>query len=233
MGAEGSMDKLMEADGPIVRDISRNVERSLSVLGNQTKYNIIQWMDVRRIIQYVGIDGVTKETLDFDPLSLVPSHMDGESRDNPSAFTKIKRARAFADSLRFFITPHSAHEITQMSYRLGLIQLRKAGIQIDSRTIAESWDLNNFGNEPAGNTILERYWNEQDMIAVHAVKMKQLIDAVAQSGVSPTPAMAGAAGEGATPFVPPQEGRPPSGQQAPQLVSKDGGARSTISESGS
>jgi hypothetical protein len=229
-GGVNDMEKMMEADGPIVRDVSRGIERSLSRVGSQCKYHILQWYDTKRIIQYVGEDGITKETMDFDPNSLVPSHMPDEVVAEPSHYSRVQRARFFADNLRLYITPHSVHEITQMTQKLGLIQLRKAGVQIDSRTIAEAWDLGNFGTEPQGNTIWERYWNEQEKVAQHAIRMKQIVDSLMAAGVSPTPAMEGALGE--TPGAPPREGRPPSGQQSPKLLSKEGGARSTISESG-
>jgi len=240
-GGVNEIEKVMEADGPIVRDISRGTERSLSMVGSQCKYHILQWYDTKRIIQYVGADGITKETMDFDPNSLVPSHMPDELQQNDkgtyiptmvnSRYTKVQRARFFADNLRLYITPHSVHELTQMTMKLGLIQLKKAGVQIDSRTIAEAWNLQNFGTKPEGNTIWERYWNEQETVAQHAIRVKQIVDAIMQAGVSPTPAMQGALGE--QPGTPPREGRPPTGQQAPQLVSKDQGQRSTISESGS
>jgi hypothetical protein len=190
----------------------------------------MQWYDTKRVMEYVGADGITRDTLDYDPNSLVPSHMPDEDRTGSSIYSRNQRARFFAENLHFFLTPHSAHEITQMSHKLLLIQLRKAGIQIDSRTIAESCDIPNFGNQPEGNTVWERYWNEQARVAQHAIAVKQMVDSIMQEGVSPTPAMEGALG--VTSGVPPQEGRPPSGQQGPVLVTKEGGQRSTISESG-
>lgn len=235
-GGVDDMDKIMEADGPIVRDISRNVERSVSMLGNQVKYLILQYCTVCKIMQYVGADSVTKETFDFDPDSIVPSHMPdelpkgyrtGEAIGFNSKYSRGERARWFADNLSLTILPHSVHEITQMSHKLGLIQMRKAGVQISSQSIAESWDISNFKEEK------RRYWEEQEEVAQHAIRVKQLVDSIVQQGVMPTPAMEGALAGPTGGMVPPQEGRPPSGQQAPQLVTKDGGARSTISESGS
>lgn len=230
-GGVNDIQRMMEADGPIVRDISRNIERSLSKVGQQCKYHILQYYDTRRVMQYVGPDAITRDTFYYDPNSLVPSHMPDENKEERSRFNKVERARNFADNLRLYITPHSAHEIVQMSHRLGLIQLRKAGVQIDSRTLAESWNLYNFGDRPRGNTIYERYWDEQNDLAQHAVKVKQLVDYVQQAGMGLTPAL-GAAANQVTPFVPPREGRPPSGKEAPILVQKDQGARATISESG-
>lgn len=252
-GSADNLEKLMEADGPIVRDISRNVERGLARAGNQTKYIILQYMTAKEVMNYVGANGMTRQTFDFDPMSLVPSHLPDEfpaefkleqqaefaakyknGQQIPaqvrSSYTKIQRARAFADNLRFFLLPHSAHEITQMSYKLGLIQLRKAGIQIDSQTIAEAWDFD-LGANFEGTTPYQRFFEEQEDMAEHAIRLKMIVDALQQQGVQPTPEMLSslmtAMGQNKT-----REGRPPSGGQAPQIVSKDGGARSTISESG-
>lgn len=229
-GGVNDDEKLLEADGPIVRDITRSVENSLSGVGQQTKYHLLQYYDTKRIMEYVGADGLTRSTLDYDPTSLVPSHLTDEDASKDSIYTRLQRARFFAENLHFYMTPHSAHEITQMSHKLLLIQLRKAGIQIDSRTIAESCDVPNFGDKPEGNTVWERYWNEQARTAQHAIGVKQMVDALMQTGVAPTPAiqqaMAGAEGANV------QEGRPPTGLESPRLVQKDQGARQTISQSG-
>ena len=252
-GNADNLEKLMEADGPIVRDISRNVERGLSRAGNQTKYIILQYYTAQRVMQYVGANGITQETFDYDPKSLVPSHLPDEyiqmkksrrkSKDSdemeeyyekgipaePSVYSKVQRARAFADNLRFFILPHSAHEITQMSYQLGLVQLRKAGIQIDSQTIAEAWNFD-LGANFEGTTPYERFFEEQEDMAEHAIRLKMIVDSLQQQGIQPSPAMLAAL---ASVTGPTREGRPPTGTQSPQIVSKDHGARSTISQSGS
>lgn len=236
-GGADSVEKLTEADGPIVRGISRNVERGLSRAGDQVKYIILQYMTAQRAMQYVGADGITQETFDYDPNSLVPSHMrdeyvqHGKDRVTPptaSSYTKMQRARAFADNLRFFILPHSAHEITQMSYKLGLIQLRKAGIQIDSQTIAEAWNFD-LGADFKSTTPYHRFFEEQEDMAEHAIRLKMIVDALQQQGINPTPQMLAALSSVTGPT---REGRPPSGSEAPQIVQKDGGARSTVSQSG-
>lgn len=243
-GDADNFEKVMQADGPIVRDISRNVERGLARAGNQVKYLILQYETTRRIMQYVGPNNITQATLDFDPDSLVPSHMPDEfiinkttgksqAPDWTSIFSKMQRARAFADNLRFFLLPHSVHEIAQMSYKLGLIQLRKAGVQIDSQTIAEAWNLD-LGANFAGNTPWERYFEEQEKMAEHAIKIKLIVDAIQAQGVAPTPAMLAALAALKTgPGMGGQEGRPSTFNESPTLESKDGGARSTISTSGS
>ena len=224
VGSMDELEKIMETQGPIVEDMSRSMEPPMRDLGVMVKYLVLQYYTTPRVMQIVGMDGVHPEVFDFDPASLVPSHLPGENPQMASASDKITRARVFADNLRFFILPNSLHEMTQMQMKLGLIQLRKATVKIDSQTIAEAWELPNYGTLE-GNTIIERFQSEQEMDLEFAARMQQI--AAAEGLIPPGMNAPGAA----TAPQKPQEGRPPSGQAAPKLVSKDGGARSTITES--
>lgn len=228
-GTAGDLEKIMEADGPVVRDISRNVEQTLSKIGDQVKYLVLQYFTAQRLMRMVGASSVTTETFDFDPASLIPSHMPGENPNRESFSDKIQRARYFAANLECYILPHTAHEITQMTHKLGLIQLKKAGVKMDSRTLAESWDVD-YGTKPEGNTPYERAANEMIDDATQMIRVRKIADSQMME-----PAIPGADGGPGKPPMPIQqknpEGRPPSGQVAPHLESKDGGARSTIAES--
>ena len=226
MRSVGSMDeleKMVEANGPIIEDLSRSMEAPMRDLGSMVKYLIMQYYTTPRVMQIVGADGITPQVLDYDPSSLVPSHAPGETPDGPSRLAPRERARIFADNLRFFILPNSLHEMSQMVMKLGLIQLKKAGVMIDSQTIAEAWNVPNYGKID-GNTVMERYKTEQEQQIEFAARMKAL---VGELGLAPPggPPGAPSPGGGAP------EGRPPSGNAAPALKSKDNGTRSTITES--
>jgi hypothetical protein len=177
-------------------------------------------------MQVVGEDGMTMEAFDYKPDSMVPSHLPGEdpgsdSAPKPSKTSTIERARIFANNLRFLITPRSLHELTQLSMRLGLIQLKKAGVQIDSQTIADAWSVPNYGVIP-GSTVQEKFKNEQEANLIFAAKMKELGMSLTDQGQMN---MSGAQAGGKQ-----QEGRQPSGHAAPALKEKPDG-RSTITES--
>jgi hypothetical protein len=222
MRSVGSMDeleKVVEATGPIVEEMSRSMEPPMRDIGVMVKYLILQYMSTPRIMQYVGEDGISPEVFDYDPNTLVPSHLPGENPDQPAQSSKLQRARTFADNLRFFILPNSLHEMSQMVMKLGLIQLKKSGVMIDSQTIAEAWAVPNYG-EIEGNTVIEKFWAEQELQLVHMARAKELGEA---AGLVPP----GAPGPGGKQ----PEGRPPTGNAAPALKSKEGGARSTITES--
>jgi hypothetical protein len=224
MRAVGSMDeieKIVEANGPIVEDMSRSMEPPMRDLGVMVKYNIFQYYNVPRLMQIVGPLNVPQEIFDFRPDQIIPSHLPGEDVDKDSPTSMIKRARMFADNLQFMILPNSLHEYAQMVTKLGLIQLKKAGVKLSSQALADAWQVANYGSFE-GSTEIEKWQDEQRMDLEQMAKMKAIADEV---GLTPPGAANPAAGK------PNPEGRPPSGNAAPALKQKDGGSRSTITES--
>jgi hypothetical protein len=225
-GAGDDLEKILQSAGPFIEDASRSMEPPIREIADQVKFLVLQHVPPARIMQVVGEDGMTMEAFDYKPDSMVPSHLPGEdpgTAEKPidSKTSKLERARVFASNLRFVITPRSLHEITQMSQRLMLIQLKKAGVQIDSQTIADACNVPNYGTIP-GSTVREKFENEQEHNLMFAARMKALGMSLTEGGEM-NPAGAQAGGKQ-------QEGRPPSGQQAPELKSKPDG-RSTITES--
>jgi hypothetical protein len=225
-GAGDDLEKILESAGPIVEDMSRSMEPPMREIADQVKFLSLQYVPPARFMQVVGEDAMTMEPFDYDPDTMVPSHLPGEDpgtktapKESPTG--KIARARVFASALRFVITPRSLHEITQMSQRLMLIQLKKAGIQIDSQTIADACNVPNYGHIK-GSTVREKFENEQELNLMFAARMKELGMSLTEQGAM-NPAGAAAGGKQ-------QEGRPPSGQEAPALKEKPNG-RSTITES--
>src|SRR4030095_467618 len=92
VGSMDELEKIMETQGPIVEDMSRRMEPPMRDLGVMVKYLVLQYYTTPRVMQVVGMDGVHPEVFDFDPASLVPSHLPGESPDYASAADKITRA---------------------------------------------------------------------------------------------------------------------------------------------
>jgi hypothetical protein len=222
VGSVEQLEKIMELQGPIIADMSRSMEPPMRDLGNMVKYLVLQYYTTPRVMQIVGIDGVAPQVFDFDPASIVPSHLVGESPDQASPSSRIVRARTFADNLRFFILPNSLHEYHQMEMKLGLIQLRKAGAKISSQALAEAWQVSNYGTFDGSNEI-EKWQSEQELDLEFAAKMMAIKGALTGGEGGQPP---GGAAPGKNP-----EGRPPSGQAAPALKQKDGGSRSTVTES--
>ena len=173
-GSAGDMEKILEANGPIIEDMSRSMEPPMRDLGTMVKYLICQYYTTTRVMQIVGADGVAPVIFDYSPDQLIPSHGPGEDVEKPSALAPRERARIFADNLRFFITPHSLHEITQTVMKLGLIQLRKAGVKISSQTIAEAWGVPSYGHIDGSQRRLRSWKSEQEMDIEFAARMKAI-----------------------------------------------------------
>lgn len=233
VGSVEQLEKIMELQGPIVADMSRSMEPPMRDLGNMVKYLVAQYFTTPRLMQYVGADGVSQEVFDYDPASIIPSHMPGDNPEQASPSSKIQRARVFVDNLRFFILPNSLHEYHQMEMKLGLIQLKKAGVKISSQTIAEAWLINNYGTF-SGNTEIEKWQSEQEMDLEFAARLEAIKGSLA--GDLPAPPGAPAAPGQPPPGAPgpngaAPEGRPPTFSAPFALKSKDGGTRSTITSS--
>ena len=230
MRAVGSMDeleKMMDANGPIIEGMSRAMEPPMRDLGDMIKYDVLQYYTTTRVMQIVGADGITQEVFDYDPTSLVPSHMPGESPDSgQSKSSAIIRARTFADNLRFMIMPNTLHEMQQTQMKLALLQLKKSNVIIDSQTIAEAFNVPNWGTIP-GNTVIDRWKAEQEMQLEFAARMAEMKNALSGGDNQPGQPPPGGTGAG----KPNPEGRPSSNTAPAKIVQKDGDTRSTLSTS--
>ena len=123
--------------------------------------------------------------------------------------------------------PHSVHEITQMTYKLGLMQLRQRGAPISWATLMNSWDVANVG-DPAGATEQERFWTEKEEEITRAARMQEIvmnlgIDHHLMPGGGP-------AGQSRENGSTPQGGRPATDQVPPHLETK-GDGRPVVSSS--
>lgn len=218
-GQEGA-DDLLRIAGPVVRDISAGMEGPMADVLEMEKVQTLQWMDTARVISYVGPDGITAETLDFDPKSVVPSHMPGEPDDNPSKFSRMERAKNFSRMLRLTPVPGYLHGIPQQAQQLLLLQGYRAGLPISPRRILKKV----FGIENVEAEIQESLDYKEKELEM-AAKLKELggsLSGQAQPGAGPG---GGQKGSG---------GRPPSGKKPPTAKVKGSaeGPRATVSESG-
>ena len=224
------LEALINANGPRVKDMSRSMEMSVSALANQVKYLTLQYMDTSELIAYVN-DANLPKIFDYDPSSLVPSHLPGEPVDDAqgrpvgSPTSRVQRARWFAQNLQFTIVPHSIHELHQMEYKLMLIQLKQRGAPIPWCDIFEACNLPDTKRQP-GNTAQDRFQAEQEADLEWKVNLAK----IAQGLGIDMAALMGGGGGGPSPTGKP-EGRPPTAQAAPRLRVK-GDGRPVISESG-
>jgi hypothetical protein len=121
-----------------------------------------------------------------------------------SAAANAARTKHYLSEFHFHISSQAMNEIHRMSTKLFFLQLMKIGYPIDWWTFADIAEIPNFGPEPKGtHNVMER-WQ-----AMQHIKAELAGEAQKQMGQ-----------QGA--------GRPPSNQKPGQLVTKDGGARSTV-----
>ncbi len=222
-----AVEKAMEEAGPIVKDISHGMEMPMQDIMQMVLYLVLQYYPTGRIMQYVGPDGVSRETFDLNPESLVPSHGPLEDAANgPSIYSRMQRVKMFASNIHATIAPGSLHGIVQTPQKLLYMQLQRSGFMLSSETVAKAMDIPNFGTLD-GNTEIEKWQSEQKMKLEFAVKMKQLEGSLVPQGAGGAPQPQGAGGSKGKP------GRPPSGQKNPQMKTKGSaeGQRATVTES--
>lgn len=217
-GQEGA-DDLLRIAGPIVRDISAAMESPMGDVLEMEKYQILQFFDTARVMSYVGPDGVTPETFDFDPNSIVPSHMPGEDAQGSSKFSRMERAKNFARELRLTPTPGYLHGMPQQAQQLLLLQGYRAGLPISPRRILKKvFNIENVDKE------IEESLDYKERELEMAAKLKELGGSLGggqQGGAAPSGSQKGSGG------------RPPSGKKPAHAVTKGSseGPRATIAES--
>jgi len=232
------VDKGLEFVGPLVKDIASGMEASTARVGEMMKWMVPQYMTVRRVMQIVGPDGLTKEFLDYDPESLIPSHGPDEmmfmdhniAYPGQSAYTRLERARMCAGNLRLMMVPHTLHQLTQMQEQLKYLQLYRGGAPIAFADVAKKLDIDNYG-EVEGATGFQRYVNEQKIM----IMMKAAAAKLMQAEMPQLPGGQPQQQPGTGPKGGPKGtgGRAPSGKEPPQLKQKGGpsGPRTSVVES--
>ncbi|HTF69168.1 MAG TPA: hypothetical protein VK638_41460 [Edaphobacter sp.] len=230
--ASDTADKMLEGIGPVAKGIAGNIERSNSCVAYQLKFLVPQWIDTARIVSYLGPNAVVPQVFDFDPHSLIPSHLEDEFVAGslplaPSYYSQLDRAKRFAKNVRLISVPSTLLKVTQMQEQLKWLQLWRGQAPIAFADVAKKMDIDNYGDLP-GTTLRERWVAEQ----MEDLKLKAVAAAEAQQlglGGPPDPAAAGAGG-GLPGQAKKTPGRKPSGQAPPKIKQKSDG-RTTVTES--
>ena len=212
---------LLRMAGPIVRDISATMETPFSDMLEMVKYLILQNLSTGEVMTYVGPDGVTPVTFDFDPASLVPGHMPGEDTGNPSQFSRQERAKNFARNLKIQIAPGGIHGLPQTQQKLLLLQGSRAGSPIPQRIIFEKvYGLTNY-EQLRDEWRADKEW-ELEMAAKLKIEGASLLPGSPPGTSTPSGSQKGSGG------------RPASGSKPPAAKTKASasGPRAVVSESG-
>ena len=128
--ANDTADKMLESIGPIAKGIAMRIEKANKRVGERLKYLIPQYFDANRLIEYVGPDAIAKEMFDYDPDTLVPSHLPdefigGKYPETKSMYDRLTRAKFFVKKIRLISVPSTLLKITQMQEQLKYLNLKR------------------------------------------------------------------------------------------------------------
>lgn len=243
-----TIEKFFASAGAIVRDMSRSMDKPLLQMADMVRYYIMQFYDAERRMYLMGDSGLTREDFDFDPSSIVPDMLPGETQQIPintslptSMFlsTRMERAKIHCANFTTTITPTSLHQITHIQKKLMYMQSTKVNpFLVDPETLAKELDIPNWGHLE-GETILEKVISFQKLQSQLGLqqqfdmgKLQLLLQLLAASASPENQLAQGIQGigqalssEAATPPSPTGQptGRPPSFNAAPQLKQRTDG----------
>jgi len=226
-------EQLLDAEGPVVIGTSRSMEQGLRLLGEMTKFNVLQYMSVGEVINMIGADKIPGDVFDYEPDLLVPSHLPGEQTTNAngetvlSVYGRDQRARIFGENLEYTVSPHSLHEIAQNHERLNLLALMGRGPEVfpvDPETLGSKFNID--WGQLEGSTIKDKYLSYMKL----QIETKADLQQLATTLMPPPPPQpgeeagaGGGNGEAGAPIAsPPKQpvGRPATFQSNPQAKQK-------------
>src|SRR6267154_472652 len=201
-----AMDKFLETIGPIAKGISGNMQVAQSKIAYMLKFMVGQYFTTNDLLSFIGPDAVSVETFDFNPNSIVPSHLPSEShlqKDNkPSEKSDMERAKWFAKNLKVVSVPSQLLNVTQMQDQLKWLNFLQRGFPISFSTAFKKLGVENWGDSP-GTSEFDKYIWEQTRIMEMKAKLAQVAQAEGLGGEEKP-----GKGQGG--------GRPPSGKQPPK-----------------
>jgi hypothetical protein len=207
---EGTIEKLRELNGPLAEDMTRCMESAQQELGDMRRWLNFQFRTKRQRMQILGDNGLAEEDFDFDPGTMVPSHMEDEDPDKgPSRYSVVERARLTAGHMYYHVVPNSMSRMSSQTQKMNLMLLEKGGFPLDPWSKAELYEVDNFGPPPKGTKDIMTRW----------IAWRHILRELA------------AEEQGSVPQQGETRGRKQSGTGSPQAKSKSGGTRSTITTS--
>lgn len=249
-----TVEKYFEAMTPELRQEGRNVEAFLRDLAQMLKFNIFQFETSARRRNILGDSALALEDFDYDPDTLVPSISPTSPQADPatgmpidqptpgyqpqldSSKSRSERAKWFARMFVFTVAPNSILAMSNQERKMMNFQLARMGY-LDFWTLHETLETPNVGNPPpiplpplepppqdpaaliaavqSGKYILNPQSGQlMEMRAPMTITERLQAQQMLGIGMTSNPA-----------------GRKASGQESPKMEQKDGGARTTVTES--
>ncbi len=255
-----TFEKFLELAGPLTMFVALNIEASLMEVGEQVKALLMQYCTAPKRYHILGRKGLTNEDFDYDPGNMVPSKEKMVAYgSNIFPTTLNERTRLYSRKFTYRIMPGAAYQLTDVQRQMMILQLwmDPKNFPISPWTVAEAFGIK-IGPIPEGLTDELKAWEwwqrKQAELGIQLQGQGQIeaakIQLQIQQAMQQQQAMQALSGLS---MLAPQDdqsidpnainglsgtdlekrgtGRPPSGQEAPSLQSKDGGTRQTITES--
>lgn len=215
-------DKLLETIGPIAKGIAGNLEVAHSKIAQMLKFDILQYFSTRKLMSYIGPDGISTKVFDFEPQSIVPSHMPWEKDQSKSSeVPRLERAKWFGQNLDVISVPSFLLNVTQMQEQTKWLNFLQRGMPVSFSTAMKKLGVENWGETP-GATEFEKYKHEQFELLEMKAKAAQIAQIEGLGGDEKGKGK----GKGG--------GRPPSGQKPPKLEKRGqttGNPRTLVAQS--
>src|SRR5271157_347656 len=203
-----AMDKFLETIGPIAKGIAANMQVAQSKIAHMLKFMVGQYFTTSQLLSMIGPDGVSIQTFDFHPDSIIPSHLPSEEHlqkdKKESEVPQMERAKWFAKNLQVVSVPSQLLNVTQMQDQLKWLNFLQRGLPISFSTAFKKLGVENWGDTP-GATEFEKYKHEQFELLEMKIKAAQVAQA---EGMGEPGGDKGKQGKGG--------GRPPTARQAPK-----------------
>ena len=222
-----------EALTPGLRMEARQIEFFLRELAEMWKGNTFQYESQDRRVMVLGDAGKVFEDFDFDPATLVPSLDADLDKDRyipqlDKSLDRGVRARYFMKQFAFLIAPNSLLALHAQERQMMYLQLSRMGY-LDFWTLMDMLDIPNVGAPPVIPLPVRDYDPSKaptdPMTGAQVPPPMELripstiterLQAQMQMWIGQTQNPAG---------------RKASGQEPPEMESKDGGERQTVTES--
>lgn len=215
-------DKLLETIGPIAKGIAGNLEVAHSKIAQMLKFMILQYFSTRKLMSYIGPDGISTQVFDFEPNSIVPSHMPWEvDKGKTSEVSRLERAKWHAQNMEVISVPSFLLNVTQMQEQMKWLNFLQRGMPVSFSTAFKKLGVENWGDSP-GSTEFEKYKHEQFELLEMKAKAAQIAQVEGLGGDDKGKGQ----GKGG--------GRPPSGKKPPKLEKRGtttGNQRTVVSQS--
>lgn len=240
-----SMETLLALAGPRTTAKASTIERAIAQLGKQLKGYFMQFYTAPRRFALFGFPGISDTDWDYDPNTLIPDEIEGIDGSIYSAkssryATRASRGRLFQYLFTEQIESGSLHDVTNMTRQLTMLTLQKAGQPVDWWTVAETFNLSNFGPKPEGvpDNMMARWQWQMEFMAKGQAYLQGLAQQVLMA-MNPQMAALGMMNQGLQSGLQGeqgsgQEGRPNVYTAAPTQLTKtgeDGIPRTTIATS--